>query len=61
LNINFKILILIILFLRKIIGLIIPDNDFDDLLPLIDKDVKGGKSEEAIFKLFSSEVKNSKR
>jgi len=33
------------------------DNDFDDLLPLVDKDVKSGKSEEAIFKLFSSGIK----
>jgi predicted helicase len=29
------------------------DNDFDDLLSLVDKDVKAGKSEEAIFQLFS--------
>jgi predicted helicase len=29
------------------------DSDFDDLLSLIDKEVKNGKSEEAIFKLFS--------
>jgi predicted helicase len=29
------------------------DNDFDDLLPLVDKGVKAGKSEKAIFKLFS--------
>ena len=29
------------------------DNNFDDLLPLVDKDVKAGKSEEAVFKLFS--------
>ncbi len=29
------------------------DNDFDQLLPLIDKDVKSGKSEKAVFKLFS--------
>ncbi len=29
------------------------DNDFDSLLPLIDKDVKAGKSQEAIFQLFS--------
>jgi predicted helicase len=25
------------------------DNDFDDLLPLVDKGVKAGKSEKAIF------------
>ncbi len=29
------------------------DNDFDELLPLIDKEVKAGKSTKAIFKLFS--------
>ncbi|HET8864339.1 MAG TPA: N-6 DNA methylase, partial [Gracilimonas sp.] len=29
------------------------DNDFDELIPLIDKDVKGGDSKKAIFKLFS--------
>lgn len=29
------------------------DNDFDSFLPLIDKQVKAGKSEEAVFKLFS--------
>ncbi|MBC5796517.1 N-6 DNA methylase [Sphaerospermopsis sp. LEGE 00249] len=32
------------------------DNDFDDLLPLVDKDVKAGKAEEAVFKLFSRGV-----
>jgi len=32
------------------------DNDFDSLLPLIDKDVKSGKSKKAIFKLFSRGV-----
>ena len=32
------------------------DNDFDELLPLIDKDVKSGKSQEAVFKLFSRGV-----
>ena len=32
------------------------DNDFDELLPLIDKDVKAGKSEKALFKLFSRGV-----
>ncbi|MBD2393974.1 transposase [Cyanobacterium aponinum FACHB-4101] len=36
------------------------DNDFDDLLPLIDKEVKSGKSEEAIFKLFSSGLKTQR-
>ncbi|GCL50726.1 adenine specific DNA methyltransferase [Microcystis aeruginosa NIES-3804] len=29
------------------------DNDFNQLLPLIDKEVKSGKSEKAVFKLFS--------
>ncbi len=32
------------------------DNDFDSLLPLIDKEVKSGKTETAIFKLFSRGV-----
>ena len=32
------------------------DNNFDELLPLISKDVKAGKSEQAIFKLFSRGV-----
>ncbi|NTW21008.1 MAG: N-6 DNA methylase, partial [Nostocales cyanobacterium W4_Combined_metabat2_030] len=36
------------------------NNDFDELLPLIDKDVKGGKAENAIFKLFSSGVKSQR-
>lgn len=29
------------------------NNDFETLIPLIDKDVKAGKKEEAIFKLYS--------
>lgn len=29
------------------------NNDFDTLIPLLDKEVKAGKSEEAVFKLFS--------
>jgi predicted helicase len=29
------------------------DNDFDSFLPLIDKEVKAGKSQEAVFQLFS--------
>ena len=29
------------------------DNDFDSFLALMDKEVKAGKSEEAVFKLFS--------
>ncbi|MCC5621394.1 type ISP restriction/modification enzyme [Nostoc sp. CHAB 5715] len=32
------------------------DNDFDNLLPLVDKDVKAGKAQEAVFKLFSRGV-----
>jgi predicted helicase len=32
------------------------DNDFDSFLPLVDKEVKAGKSEKAIFKLFSRGV-----
>lgn len=35
-------------------------NDFDSLIPLIDKDVKAGKSEAAIFQLFSSGVKTQR-
>lgn len=38
----------------------ITDNDFDDFLPSIDKQVKAGKSEEAIFELFSSGVKTQR-
>jgi len=30
------------------------DNDYDELLPLIDKEVKRGNAEEAVFKLFSN-------
>lgn len=36
------------------------DNDFDSFLPLIDKEVKAGKSEEAVFKLFSAGVKTQR-
>ena len=36
------------------------DNDFDNLLPLVDNDVKAGKSEEAIFQLFSAGVKTQR-
>jgi predicted helicase len=32
------------------------DNDFDSLIPLIDKNVKAGKSQEAVFELFSRGV-----
>jgi predicted helicase len=36
------------------------DNNFESLIPLIDKDVKKGKSKEAIFKLFSRGVSTQK-
>lgn len=36
------------------------DNDFDQLLPLIDKQVKAGKSEKAIFKIFSLGLQTKK-
>ena len=36
------------------------DNDFDSFLPLIDKEVKAGRSQEAIFQLFSSGVKTQR-
>ncbi|MCY7346491.1 MAG: N-6 DNA methylase, partial [Pyrinomonadaceae bacterium] len=36
------------------------DNDWDSLLPLIDKNVKAGKSEKAVFKLFSSGLKTQR-
>ena len=32
------------------------DNDFDSFLALVDKEVKAGRSEEAVFKLFSRGV-----
>ena len=36
------------------------DNDFDSLLPLVDKEVKAGKSERALFKLFTSGIKTQR-
>jgi predicted helicase len=36
------------------------NNNFDELIPLIDKDVKAGKSEQAIFELFSSGIKTQR-
>ncbi|MDG2990127.1 hypothetical protein L3556_04135 [Candidatus Synechococcus calcipolaris G9] len=36
------------------------DNDFDSFLPLIDKVVKAGKSQEAVFQLFSAGVKTQR-
>jgi very-short-patch-repair endonuclease len=36
------------------------DNDFDSFLPLIDKEVKAGKSQKAVFQLFSSGVQTKR-
>ncbi len=36
------------------------DNDFDSFLPLIDKEVKAGRSQEAVFQLFSTGVQTKK-
>ncbi|OBQ30746.1 MAG: DNA methyltransferase [Aphanizomenon flos-aquae MDT14a] len=36
------------------------DNDFESLLPLVDKDVKAGKGEKAVFKLFTTGLKTKK-
>ncbi len=36
------------------------DNDFDDLLPLCSKDVKRGKSEEAVFQLYCGGYKTNR-
>ncbi len=36
------------------------DNDFDSFLPLIDKEVKAGKSQEAVFQLFSRGVETGR-
>jgi predicted helicase len=36
------------------------DNDFDSFIPLIDKDVKAGKSQEALFELFSRGVETTR-
>ncbi|WP_052311281.1 type ISP restriction/modification enzyme [Bernardetia litoralis] len=36
------------------------DNDFDDLLPLCSKDVKLGRSEEAVFQLYSFGVSTNR-
>ncbi|WP_071188645.1 type ISP restriction/modification enzyme [Trichormus sp. NMC-1] len=36
------------------------DNDFETLLPVVDKDVKAGKGEEAIFKLFTNGLETGK-
>lgn len=36
------------------------DNDFDTLMPLIDKEVKGGKAEQAVFKMFSRGVETTR-
>jgi len=36
------------------------DNDFDTFLPLIDKEVKAGRSQQAVFQLFSAGVKTQR-
>ncbi|MDH6107564.1 DNA methyltransferase, partial [Anabaenopsis tanganyikae CS-531] len=36
------------------------DNDFDSLLPVVDKGVKAGKGQEAVFKLFTTGLKTKK-
>jgi predicted helicase len=36
------------------------DNDFDSFLPLIDKEVKAGKSQEAVFQIFSAGIKTQR-
>lgn len=36
------------------------NNDFDNLIPLVDKEVKAGKSEVAVFQLFSSGIKTQR-
>lgn len=36
------------------------DNDFDDFLSLVDKDVKAGRVEEAVFHLFSRGVETNR-
>ena len=36
------------------------ENDFDELLPLIDKNAKSGNTEEAIFKTFSAGLKTQR-
>ena len=38
----------------------ITDNDWDELLPLMDKDVKAGRKEKAVFGLFSSGVQTKR-
>jgi predicted helicase len=36
------------------------ENNWDELLPVIDRDVKAGKSEEAIFKLFTNGIQTNR-
>jgi len=36
------------------------DNDFDDFLPLMDKEVKDGKSDQAVFYLFSRGIETTR-
>jgi len=45
---------------KKAIWINQTDNDFGDFLPLVDKVVKAGRSEEAIFKLFSAGIKTQR-
>jgi predicted helicase len=44
----------------KINWINLSDNDFDNLIPVIGKDVKAGKAEQTIFKLFSSGIKTQR-
>ncbi|MDZ8223336.1 type ISP restriction/modification enzyme [Nostoc sp. ChiVER01] len=36
------------------------DNDFDNLLPLVDKDVKAGRTGKAVFKLFTRGIETTR-
>ncbi len=36
------------------------DNDFDQLLPLVDKEVKAGRGDQCVFRLFSAGVKTQR-
>ncbi|TAD99044.1 MAG: DNA methyltransferase [Bacteroidetes bacterium] len=36
------------------------ENDFETLIPLVSKDVKAGKSQEAVFQLFSNGIKTKR-
>ncbi len=39
----------------------ITDNDFDEFIPLIDKDVKAGKGEKAVFRYFSRGLESNRQ